>query len=341
MHPLDALAGIDAASLGTGLPAEHARAAWAFAIEGARSFSTDRIPPGRPPRAVTVVASANVFTAPIEWAWALSAAGVRVILKSARGLSSVGEALALAFPGVEARDWRGGDLEAEAAALADSDVALVFGHADTVRLVRSRSPIPVLGFGPRFGVALIDRLDDTVANGIALDHALYDGHGCMSPAAVISTNAFELSDLGAALLAADEAWPPGRFTPQEASDRRAVAALARIEGQVFEAGSWLVVALPAAHFRPRGLPRVVIVHQTVAPGPMLARWVGELGTVALAGAAESDTGRSGDIGSLLGLGMHPPARVCEVGRMQRPPASRRLHDGVDVLQALWSAARPA
>lgn len=338
MHPLDALARIDAATLGTALPPAHARAAWALAIEGARSVRTELELLGPAPRAVALVASANVFTAPIEWVWALSARGVRVVLKSARGLAAVGEALAAALPGVEARDWRGGDLDAEAAALAECDVAMVFGAAETIRQVRARSPVPVLGFGPRFGVALVEGVGADEAAGLARDHALYDGHGCMSPAAVFSAEAVELDRFAPALLEADERLPPGEFTPAEAAGRRAFAMLARIEGRVMEVGSWVVAVLPAAHVRPRGLPRVITVHEGVAPAAAVAPWREELGTVALPGAPESDLRAEPALAEALGLQGLPPARVCAVGEMQCPPGGRRLHDGVSVLPALWHAA---
>lgn len=338
MHPLDALAGIDAATLGTALPPAHARAVWAMAIEGARSVPLDLPLAGPPPASVTLVASANVFTAPIEWAWALSSRGVRVVLKSARGLSAVGDALAAALPGVEAHYWPGGDLDAEAAALADSEVAMVFGSAETIVEIRARSPVPVLGFGPRFGVILLDAAGLADSEALVRDHALYDGHGCMSPAAVFSPDPLPLESLERALREADVRWPAGAFTPADASARRSLAMLARIEGRLLEVGSWLVVALPGRHVRPRGLPRVMVVHEGVDPGAALAPWREELGTVAIPGAEESDTGVHEALAKQLGLDQLPPARVCAVGEMQRPPGARRLHDGVAVLPALWNAA---
>jgi hypothetical protein len=335
VHPLDRLADVDAAALGTGLPPAHARAVWTSAIDGARAVRLDRPLPGTAPRVVTIVASANVFTAPVEWCWALSQRGVRVLLKSARGLAPVGEALAAALPGVEARAWVGGDLDAEAAALGESDAAMVFGGADTLRAIRARSPVPVLGFGPRFGITCIPALDAALAPRLARDHALYDGRGCMSPAAVFVDEEPDLEVLRSALAEADERYPPGPLVATEASERRALAALARVEGRALHEGSWLVVALPPARFRPRGLPRVVIVHRGGDRAAAVAPWREELGTIALAGAREADVGERPDVADGLGLAGLPPARVCAVGEAQRPPGSRRLHDGVDVLAALW------
>ncbi len=340
-HPLDRLAAIDAATLGTGLPADHARAAWAIAIAAARTVDTARPLPGTAPSSALIIASANVFTAPIEWAWALSARGVRVVLKSATGLAAVGDAVASSLPGVEAEDWLGGDIDAESAAMSGAEVALLFGSAETIAAVSSRARIPVFGFGPRFGVALVDRLDAEVATGLARDHALYDGRGCMSPAGVFVREAADLTPLLDALRVADARWPPGDRDPSESVARRTLVLLGRALGRTHEVGSWLVVELPASHFRPRGLPRVVTIHPATDIQTAIAPWRGELGTIALARAVEGDLGDNPVLAAQLGLVGLPSARVCEVGEMQRPPGSRRLHDGVDVLARLWELPPPA
>ncbi|MSQ00329.1 MAG: hypothetical protein EXR71_00375 [Myxococcales bacterium] len=339
-HPLDRLAAVDAARLGTGLPVEHARAAWATAIAGARTVDTTRPLAGTAPSRVVIIASANVFTAPIEWAWALSARGVSVVLKSARGLRAVGEAIATALPEVEAHDWVGGDLAGEAAAMTAAAAVLCFGSAETIAAVRSRAGVPVFGFGPRFGVALVDRLDAQTATGSAMDHALYDGRGCMSPAGVFVKEAADLGPLRRALEEADTSWPPGERAATDAVDRRTLTMLATAVGRVHHVGGWLVVELPAAHFRPRGLPRVVTIHPAAGIDTAIAPWRDELGTIALNHAAEGDVGGHPALADGLGLAGLPPARVCAIGEMQRPPGSRRLHDGVDVLARLWERPLP-
>ena len=343
MTGLDALLRVDAATLDTGLSAENARAGWAAAIEGARRVDLVGELPGRAPSAVVIVASANVFTAPIEWAWALSQRGVRVILKSARGLAAVGEAIAEAMPGVEARDWRGGDLGAEAAALQEADCAMVFGSRETVAAIRARSPVPVLGFGPRFGVATVRRMNQTNAAKIALDHALYDGRGCMSPAAVFVEDRegggappVALFD---ALGAMDARLPVGRISAAEEVDRRALLLLGRAVGSGWAVGSWIVVELLAERFEPRGLPRVVVLHPGAPSAATIRPWRAELGTIAVQRGAERDTRREPGLVEAFGLEDLPPARVCPVGTMQRPPGDRALHDGVDVLAAIQAADR--
>lgn len=333
---LDDLAAVDAATLGTGLPPAHALAAWAAAIEGARRVDLGRTLPGTPPRTVVIVASANVFTAPIEWAWALGGRGVRVILKSARGLAAVGEALARTLPHVEAHDWRGGDLDAEAAALAGCDAVMVFGTTETIAAIRARSPAPVLGFGPRFGVAVVPDLEAPVAAGVAEDHALYDGRGCMSPAGVFVPPG-PMGPLLDALETCDVRLPAGSIEPADAQARRTLATLASAVGRAHTVGSWLVVELPGAHFRPRGLPRTVCVYPRAALAPAVRPFADELGTVALVGVEEGDVRSHPALAAELGLDLDHPARVCAVGRAQHPPGDRALHDGADVLAALWAA----
>ncbi len=340
-HPLDRLTAVDAATLGTGLPPEHARAAWATAISCARTTDTRRSLAGTTPSRVLIVASANVFTAPIEWAWALSARGVSVVIKSATGLRAVGEAIALALPGVEAQSWVGGEVDAEATAMVGAEAVLVFGSTETIESIRSRARIPVFGFGPRFGVALVDRLDAETATGLAMDHALYDGRGCMSPAGVFVQEPAELLPLLRALELADAQWPPGEPEASDSIERRTLTMLATAVGRAHRIRGWLVVELPAAHFRPRGLPRVVTIHPASDIQRAIAPWRDELGTIALTGASEGDVGDDPALVDRLDLAALPPARVCAVGEMQRPPGSRRLHDGLDVLARLWQRAVPA
>lgn len=340
MNGLDRLAELDAAPLSPTLSPANARACWAAAVDGARRVDLGRALPGPLPACVTIVASANVFTAPMEWVWALGSRGVRVILKSARGLTAVGEALAVALPNVEHRAWRGGDEAAEAAALAESDAALVFGSAATIDTIRARSPVPVLGFGPRFGLTWLDRGKEVAYAGIARDHALYDGRGCMSPAAVGVSPTADIDEvahgIAEAMAAAEAELPIGEITPAEAAELRALALLGRVEGRVHSSRGWLVVTLPLPRLRPRALPRAVILHQTALGdlGAVIAPWRTELGTVALAEAAEGDLRGHPGMAATLGLTGLPPGRVCAIGEMQRPPGDRALHDGIDVLAAL-------
>lgn len=324
------LLALDAADFDTGLSPSNARAAWNEALALAAMADTTRSLPGRPPGAVAIIASANVFTAPLEWAYQLAARGVRVVLKAASAQGKAASALAL-LPGVEVREWLGGhDVEAESRALGEVDAVVAFGAATTLDALRRRSPVPVLGFGPRFGVAFAPELSPGDPARIARDVARFDSRGCMSPAALFTRRA-DLHGLAAAMAEAEAAWPRGTVSPEEAVETRRLVLLARATGAVVEGPGWTVASLPAARFAPRGLPRVLVVHPVdddAEAARALAPFRAELGTV-------GTPGEHGIVGA-LGLGGLPPVRVCALGEMQRPPGGRPLHDGVDVMGWLWS-----
>lgn len=322
---LACLRALDPAAWDVGLSPENARACWAGALSTVEPAAVLAPIPGRAPGAVLIVGSANVFTAPLPWMLHLAARGVRTLVKPARGQEAAVRAMAACIPGVEVRAWKGGDVEAEAAALAEVDGALGFGGADAMAAIGARVPPGKvwLPFGPRFGIAVVARATPA----LVADHALYDGHGCMSPAAVFAREA-DLDALAAAMAEAEAALPRGPVDPAEGAAIRARVALARALGDARTGPGWAVLRLPAAHFSPEALPRVLVVHPFAEVGDVAAAlgpWRERLGTVAT------------DLGPDAVAALRP-LRVCAPGRMQLPPAGR-LHDGVDVLARLWGARR--
>lgn len=317
-----ALARLDPADWDLPLTPAGARAAWRACLDGL----PDAVEPvdGRPPRRVGIVCSANVFVAPVEWVVQLRARGVEVWLKPARGQERAMRAIAHAT-GAEVRAWRGGvDLEIEAEALADADGLIAFGGAEAVAAVSAHARgRPCCGFGPRFGAAVVEAVDAALVD----DLALHDSRGCMSPAAAF-VDRVDL-DAAARLLAEAEArCPRGRLDPAEAAAIRARITLARAVGEARTGEGWAALALPARHFQPVALPRVLVLHPAADALRALAPHLAHLGTLAvdrplpLPGAGPS---------------RRFPIRASAPGAMQRPPAER-WHDGVDVLGTLWGAA---
>jgi hypothetical protein len=317
---LERLAALDPTGWGTGLSAENARACWDATLGDLDRNAILAPLDARPPAAVLIVCSGNVFTAPLPWMLHLRARDVRVLVKPASGQEAAIDAMAACIPGVEVRRWRGGDVEREAEALREVEGVIAFGAAPALAAIRSRLPDGVvwLGFGPRFGVSVVERLTEATVE----DFALYDGHGCMSPAAVFARH----HDLGAAAAWMEEAesrWPRGEVDPVDAANTRARVMLARAAGRKVVGSGWVVLELPPRHFSPVALPRVLVIHpfqdvQDVRTA--IAPWRSQLGTVAT------------DIG---GLYLGAP-RMCAPGRMQHPTGGR-VHDGIDVLGALWRA----
>lgn len=314
MSPIDRLRRLDPAAWGLPLSPEMARVTWSEAVEDLAQADLGGALPGTPPRRVGIVASANVYTAPLPWLAQLSARGVAVVLKPARGQLAAATAMAACFPGVEVRPWVGGDVAAEAAALHDADGVIAFGTAPTLAALRSRLRVPLVGFGPRFGVVVCDTPGPPVVD----DVVRYDGRGCMSPAGVFAAR-WDLDALAGWMAEAEARWPRGVVEPAEATAIRTRVLLARAAGEVRVGERWAVLALPARHFSPLSLPRVLVVHPLDGIDVVLP-YAAELGTVAADGA----------------LADRAPAapRRCAPGRMQRPGAGR-FHEGVDVLGALW------
>lgn len=304
---IDALRALDPTRWELPLSPAMARATWDDAVAACAVAPVDA-PPGRAPRRVAIVASANVYTAPLGWMVQLRRLGVEVVVKPARGHLLAAQAMAAAV-GAEVRAWRGGDVAAEVAGLADVDGVLAFGAGATIEALAGRVRVPFVGFGPRFGLHVLDHAEPAMVD----DVALYDGRGCMSPAAAF-VDEVDLDALAAWMAEVGRRWPRGALGAGEAAAIRTRVALARVVGEVREGADWAVLRLPADRFSPVALPRVLVVHPRDGLGAVTP-WLPELGTVA-------------------GLPALPAPRHCAPGEMQRPPVSR-WHEGVDVLGALW------
>lgn len=263
----------------------------------------------RAPAHTAVVCASTVFTAPLEWAAVLLARGGAVTLKSPRGLERWFDAVADAtrLPLAATTDR---------AVLRRADRVVAMGSDATLAALRAElAPGVLLGFGHRFSVAWWT--DPAQADALALDLALFDGRGCMSPVAVFSPIPDAGVRLAAALDRVEARLPRGAVRPAEAARIRERVALARVLGAARIGSASAVLELPIDRFEPTGLPRVVPVHACDRAGFVSAiRHVAhELSTI---GTDET-----------VGLGV----RESPLGWMQRPPLDR-LHDGVDWLRVV-------
>ena len=244
----------------------------------------------------------------------------------------------------------GGDEESMAAFL-EADCIVATGADATVDAVaeRVRPPRRVLRHGHRLSVALLgpeairgEALAEA-ARGIALDTALWDQLGCLSPVAVYAVgDTGRCREVGAALadaLAALETTiPRGAVEPRAAAlaaHERAGAELRAAAGSavVVHAGAkdaWTVVCEGDATPRPMPLHRFLRVHP-VATGDALSAALTPLAPhlagAALAGFADAEPGLRA---RLAGLGA---TRLCRPGALQCPPLDWP-RDGLPPLRAL-------
>ncbi len=127
--------------------------------------------------------------------------------------------------------WPGGAEEVERAALADAEVAVVYGSDQTVRTLRSYTPVTArfVGYHHRVSVgavgaeALTEARVDRTATDVALAVALFDQRGCVSPQAIYVEASGEVcvgdftERLAAALGDIETRLPGGRFGMEEAT----------------------------------------------------------------------------------------------------------------------------
>jgi len=232
-----------------------------------------------------------------------------------------------------------------------ADCVLATGSDATIAAVEARVAPgqALLRHGHRFSLALLGpaacegaALEQT-ARGLALDIALWDQLGCLSPVAVhVCGDAAAHQRVGEALARALE--QVERELPRGAVDARAAALFAHeragaelraAAGQsvvlyTAEDASWAVVCEPDAAPRPAPLHRFVRVHRLSAPdqlGAALGPLAAQLAGVAVAGFDRAE----GEVAiSLRRLGA---SRVCAPGELQSPPLDWP-RDGLAVLGAL-------
>jgi hypothetical protein len=237
-------------------------------------------------------------------------------------------------------------------ALLTADCVVAYGSDETMAAIRSRIPPSrrLVEYGHRLSVAVIDptQLSDAelgdAAGRLALDIAVWDQLGCLSPIAAFVIDpdgnavtrfaeriAEPLADLAVRL-------PRGRTDPAAsalASHERAeaemrAAAGAQVVVYTGQAGGWSVIAESDATARPAPLHRFIRIHPVSNHDALPAALLPlsrHLAAVGLAGFG-STTRKTARILAQLGA-----SRICAVGSMQSPPLTWR-HDNRGVFLPL-------
>lgn len=332
LRGLARLRGRDAEALGQGLSAAGAAAALGTAISAinAEGLAAELATPGRRPARVVIVVAYGVFTSPIEWCALLLAAGCVVHLKA----PARDPALCLAL----AEDMRAEGLPCTASPdrrLPACDKVLAFGGDAGVAAVAAGSAAPVVQHGHRMSVLLTEG-DPVLAHAWAWDAAWYDTRGCLAPTAL-----FCLGDPGPLVEALHEAMgqaamamPRGACDPGLGPEWRRRVGLARRLGRALVGEEHAVLQLPAAHFLPLALPRMIVVH-AIEDGHALHRllrpWAAHLSTL----GTEDWLRHWRDAPQWWPVYAAFP-RLAQPGALQRPPFPRR-HDGLPMLGSLLDA----
>lgn len=234
---------------------------------------------------------------------------------------------------------------ADAKALDDADAVVAHGSDATIAALRARvgDGRPFLGYGHKVSLAVVGPAIDPLVAGrrLALDVALWDGRGCLSPAwaLAIDTPRGRAAEVARALANAfeelEEELPRGVLSPGEASELVELRARAAVrEGTRLEmaagASTW-TVALESTDVRP---PAGVFRFLSVVPVPDLESVAGFCAPLAPHLSCVGHAGLAGERARLAALAAAAGAsRLCSLGRMQAPPLDWN-HDGQPPIRPL-------
>jgi Acyl-CoA reductase (LuxC) len=241
------------------------------------------------------------------------------------------------------------DDDAALSALLEAPCVVAYGTDATMAALSSRLA-PSQRFvrhGHRLSVAVIGEaaLEGSAlraaAAALALDVALWDQQGCLSPVALYVLGAERVPDALLAALAdafeeAAQRWPRGRLpvaaAAQQARERETAELRAAAEPslRVVSRRDFTLVAEPDATFRGSPLGRFLRVH----PAPDVERLLAALTPLGLHLAAVGVGGLGAHGGGLApALAALGAARICPLGQLQAPPLDWP-HDQVGVLLPL-------
>ena len=237
-----------------------------------------------------------------------------------------------------------------------AECVVASGADETIAAIarRIRPSQRFVAYGHKLSLAVVnaDRCEESWcqenAEALALDMALWDQLGCLSPAAVfvLGKNAETAGRaLAGALARALEDMqtnlPRGEVPLETAAKIRHEREEARMRGaggahvevHASEGTEWTVISEADARWRPAPLHRFIRVHPLARLedlGDALHPMVRNLSSVGLAGFEAGETGAAELTQELSQLGA---ARICAVGRLQAPPIGWR-HDGRPLLLPL-------
>jgi hypothetical protein len=230
-------------------------------------------------------------------------------------------------------------------ALDEADAVVAHGSDETIAAIRARvgHHRPFLGYGHKVSLAAIGPSIDPIvaARRLALDMALWDGRGCLSPAWVLAADtprgrAAELARaLASALEEAEDELPRGRLDTAEGSELVELRARAAVrEGTRLEmaagASTWSV-ALESSESRP---PAGIFRFVSVVPLPDLEAFASFCAGLAPHLSCVGHAGFGPERARLARLAAQGGAsRLCPLGRMQLPPLGWH-HDGQPPLRPL-------
>jgi hypothetical protein len=299
---------------------------------------------------VLAILPGNVVGPTIATAYCAAAAGATIMLKSSSRELQLAEIVAGQFESLGALlaqtvtpiRWSGGDQDFEARLFPRASKIIAFGDDRTIADIRRRTPngITVMGYGSAYSLGFVPSSADKAkaAAGAAVDVALFDQRGCLSPQ-TIYVEGDEAKAILFAHALAGELDNISRTLPRaRIGDAEKVAVAEFIRRLMIRALPLSSHALDAVILgsREQGIPEYVVgVEQFSTP---VCAGFGRIVVVMACRSALEAAQASSELGNRLDtVGIAPPLtaelreafancdvrRVCALGEMQRPPLGYR------------------
>ncbi len=240
--------------------------------------------------------------------------------------------------------WDRSDTAMTEAAFQKADAAIVYGSNTTITKLRKLIPTTcrTVFHGHKLSLSLIGRESITrdIAKKAALDVALYDQRGCLSPHLIYVEAGGPITPLifaewmADALEAISEELPKTTLSPNEAAQIQQLRATLPLKGgTVFSSPkdlNWTVLYDPDSSFSISPLSRTLWIKPVgdISHVPSLLKpYRDHLQAI---GLALTETRQDDVIPQIAELG---GCRICEIGQMQKPPLTWH-HDGQSPLLPL-------
>lgn len=202
------------------------------------------------------------------------------------------------------------------------DHVFAYGGAATLEALRRTLPIgsTLHAHGPGFGVVIVDAAlprehKGRAAAAIALDTAVFDQRGCLSPRAILLEGGWQAAalfaeELRAAMDLVEQRVPLGHLSAGERAEIIRYRDISAYAGSVLAAGSGFIALTDSRQFSIAPVGRNLQLISTDDGAKLLAEHATSITTYAVAG---DDELRS-RVRRVL-----PRAREAKIGRMQAPP----------------------
>lgn len=276
--------------------------------------------------------------------------------------ADLGECLAVVW-------WKGGTAELDRAALESAPAVLAFGGGPAIAsLARGMRPdARIVLHGPRVSLAYVGRGALTRGNApaaarrLALDAALYDQQGCLSPQAAYVERGGAVTPvdfaaaLGEALEEAAHSLPRHEPSAADAATVQLYRAQARFDAANAPVGAanaseapvmtasagtrWTVVCESGARFQPGPANRTVRIHSIAGPEEFERAVAPSIRFIEALGLEEAEPRRAALAGRFAALGI---SRIAGLGTLQRP-SPLGTHGGMQRLLPFvtWSSVESA